>query len=203
MWYFPVYEAVVRLITTHVDAAVDARAPLRPPPPCPSAIPPSLAATAILPPLQILRRGLEIGPAQEKGRGHQRPQDGVLHLLTLLSQSLPQPQESRPMRQNSYANRCFHRWSRPRPTRETVSPSRHTDADTLQSTDRMHRRRHREGAGGRGRGRVRAEEVALRPTPPSLRDSQSVAARGIPTYLYLSVLSQTRGATHRHHGHGM
>ena len=192
----------MRLITTHVDAAVDARAPLRPPPPCPSAIPPSLAATAILPPLQILRRGLEIGPAQEKGRGHQRPQDGVLHLLTLLSQSLPQPQESRPMRQNSYANRCFH--GRSRPTRETVSPSRHTDADTLQSTDRMHRRRHREGAGGRGRGRVRAEEVALRPTPPSLRDSQSVAARGIRIFIYRYCPDAWGDAPPvRHHGHGL
>ena len=198
MWYFPVYEAVVRLITTHVDAAVDARAPLRPPPPCPSAIPPSLAATAILPPLQILRRGLEIGPAQEKGRGHQRPQDGVLHLLTLLSQSLPQPQESRPMRQNSYANRCFH--GRSRPTRETVSPSRHTDADTLQSTDRMHRRRHREGAGAGAGACGRRKSRSVRRRPPSATRSQSRRA----VYVSLSIgIVQTRGATHRHHGHGL
>ena len=179
----------MRLITTHVDAAVDARAPLRPPPPCPSAIPPSLAATAILPPLQILRRGLEIGPAQEKGRGHQRPQDGVLHLLTLLSQSLPQPQESRPMRQNSYANRCFH--GRSRPTRETVSPSRHTDADTLQSTDRMHRRRHREGAGGRARARAGGGSRA--PSDAALPPRLAVSRGARYTYLYLSVLSRRVG----------
>ena len=152
MWYFPVYEAVVRLITTHVDAAVDARAPLRRPPPCSSVIPPSLAATAILPPLQILRRGLEIGHAQEKGRGHQRPQDGVLHLLTLLqprSATSPNGADRRD---------CF---SEPSPTTH-YNPQTGCTAASAGDTGR-----------GRAREGGRRKSRSVRRRPPRLDRSQS------------------------------
>ena len=72
----------MRLISTHVDATVDARASFSRPPPPSTVIPPTLAAASRLAPLHILRRGLKIGRVQEQGQGRQRPHGGILHFAT-------------------------------------------------------------------------------------------------------------------------
>ena len=163
----------MRLITTHVDAAVDARALLRHPPPPSPTIPPSLAATTRLPPLKILRSGLEVGHAEEKGRGHQRPQDDVLHLFgrsTLLGRTLTfYVLESRPMHKNSLAP--------PLPRRRDCfsEPPPPTQLTPLYRPDALP---HREGEGAPDRSREGREggrsagEVAV----PRRRESLSVTA---------------------------
>ena len=72
----------MRLISTHVNATVDAGAPFSRPPPPSTVIPPTLAAASRLPPLHILRCGLKVGRVQEEGQGRQRPHGGILHFVT-------------------------------------------------------------------------------------------------------------------------
>ena len=174
----------MRLISTHVDATVDAGAPFSRPPPPSTVIPPTLAAASRLAPLHILRRGLKIGRVQEQGQGRQRPHGGILHFVTP-PRSVTSSRVCPSWRATPSAEQdCF---SKSAPTHSTPPP-RTTGCAAKSSWEDGARRKSRRcdstdsqsGAGARARGSLSLiSTVVLSPRrrPTKARREKSAPAR--------------------------